>query len=107
MSVDIFGAGGVRVLKISGVFAGDANVPGVLMPYENSWLDLAGGTAQVIIEKNGVPLISGTAAGGDVEIYPGTEPSNGDIKTVSGLADGDVLTVHYISARFDTITAPT
>ena len=104
MAVDTLGAGGKRIIKISGTFAADANVPGILMPYEDSWLDLVGGTAQVLIEKNGVPLVTADASGEGVDAYPGTDLENGDIKTAAGFADGDILTVHYTLVRYVVVT---
>jgi hypothetical protein len=92
---DTLGAGGKRVVKITAVYAADANVPGVLMPFEVNWLDLAGGTAQVLIEKNGTPLITGSASGAGVEVYPGTDETAGDLKFASGLAIDDILVVSY------------
>ena len=92
---DTPGAGGKRVIKITAVFAADANVPGVLMPFTADWLDLAGGTAQLTVEKNGVPLVTGGESGDGIEVYPGTDLTNGDIKTASGLAEDDVLVVSY------------
>lgn len=93
---DTPGAGGTRIVKIGQAYAADANVPGVLMPFSANDLDLAGGTAIVLIEKNGVPLITGSASGSGIEVYPGTDLTDGDIKTASGLSDGDILTVHYM-----------
>lgn len=88
-------AAGVRIVKIGQDYAADANVPGILMPFVAAWLDLAGGTAVCTIEKNGVPLITGSASGTDIEVYPGTTVAEGDIKTASGLLTGDILTVRY------------
>lgn len=95
---DTANAGGVRIVKIGAVYAGDANVPGVLMPYTADWLDLAGGTAQVTIEKNGETVVTGNAAGAGIEIYPGDSVAAGDIKTASGLTSGDILVIQYHSA---------
>jgi hypothetical protein len=94
-TVDPLSAGGKRIIKVTAVVAADANVPGVLQPYDATWLDLAGGTAQLIVEKNGIPLITGSAAGAGIEVYPGTDMTNGDIKTASGLAVDDLLVVSY------------
>jgi hypothetical protein len=92
---DQAGAGGTRIVKIGQAYAADANVPGVLMPFSANDLDLAGGTATVMVEKNGVLLITGSASGAGIEVYPGTDLTAGDIKTASGLSDGDILAVHY------------
>ena len=70
------------------------------MPYDSAWLDQAGGTAQVLIEKNGVPLTTGPTSGAGIEVYPGTDPTAGDIKTASGLAIDDLLTISYLPVRY-------
>lgn len=92
---DTAGAGGKRVVKITSAYSADANVPGVLMPFEANWLDLAGGKAQLLIEKNGMPLITGEASGAGIEVYPGTDLTNGDLKFASGLAEDDLLVISY------------
>lgn len=105
MAADTLGAGGKRLIKITSAYAADANVPGVLMPFTAPWLDLAGGSAQLLIEKNGVPLVTGSASGAGIEVYPGTDLDNGDIKTASGLAENDLLLVSYgpAAVRYATV----
>ena len=92
---DVAGASGERIIKITSVYAADANVPGVLVPFEADWLDLINSKAHLSVEKNGIPVITGPAAGAGIEIYPGTDLDNGDIKTASGLAVDDILTIRY------------
>lgn len=94
-TVDKLGAGGKRFIKVTAVYAADANVPGILMPFAADWLDLAGGTAQLLIEKNGAPVITGSASGAGIEVYPGTDVNNGDLKFASGLAVDDILLISY------------
>lgn len=95
---DTLGAGGIRIFKAPAAFDAGVNVPGVLMPYQASWLNLTLG-AQVCITKNGVPLITGVASGPGIDVSPGDEVSNGDLKFAAALAENDLLLIHYQATR--------
>ena len=45
-------------------------------------------------------MVTGAASGAGIEVYPGTTPAEGDIKTASGLTTGDILTVIYGPVRY-------
>jgi len=103
MGVDVKGAGGTRVVKVTKDYAANENVPGVLMPYEATWLTMANSKATIFIEKNGVPQITSHVSGAGIDIYPGTTVENGDIKTAAGLAENDRLTITYGPVRYGTV----
>lgn len=106
MAVDKLGAGGTRIIKVTADYLPDVNVPGVLMPYVADWLDLADPDekkAVVCITKNGIAQVSGIAAGAGIDVYPGTDPANGDLKFTAGLATNDVLTISYHTTRYATV----
>lgn len=98
------------IVKLTAAITAGTNVPGLLRPYTGvgtgrdndgnpfdlpSGLDMAGGTASVMLTHNGVPKIGGGASGAGIDYYPGDDITNGDVKFAFDLASGDILVARY------------
>jgi hypothetical protein len=98
------------IVKLTAAFTAGTNVPGLLRPYTGPGtgrdkdgspidvecgLDMAGGTAGVMLTHNGLPKIGGAASGAGIDYYPGDDITNGDVKFAFDLASGDILVARY------------
>lgn len=93
--------GGARVIRIKKSYDAGENVEKVLIPHTANALDLRHNkTGELIITKNGIPLMPGKQAGTNVDVYPGTHPAQGDVKFAAALAEGDLLVVMYTPTRY-------
>jgi len=83
----------LQIVKFTADVAADTNIPAAVRPYDASWFNVVDGIKQVNVVKDGTVLTTG--ADNSFDVYPGTDPAAGDIKTKAGVTNGDVWVVQW------------
>jgi hypothetical protein len=102
----------IRVFKLTQDYEANANIPGVLRPYQgegtgeggedqNSHLDMLGGFCDFFFMVNNVYKSCGKNSTDGV-FYPGTSLTGGDVKCTEALSTGDVIVVFYGPVSYGT-----